>query len=84
MRHLKKLLLKKKCEDRLVTELIKDKFTILDLETGQLSPYYSYNCDELIPKELNNNEKVNEIARMISGEKVTPEALDFAKNLLKS
>ena len=34
-------------------------------------------------KELNNNEKVNEIARMISGEKVTPEALDFAKNLLK-
>ena len=46
----------KKCEDRLVTELIKDKFTILDLETGQLSPYYSYNCDELIPKELNNNE----------------------------
>ena len=35
-------------------------------------------------KELNNNEKVNEIARMISGEKVTPEALDFAKNLLKS
>ena len=34
-------------------------------------------------KELNNHEKVNEIARMISGEKVTPEALDFAKNLLK-
>lgn len=46
----------KKCEDRLVTELIKDKFTILDLETEQLSPYYSYNCDEIIPKELNNNE----------------------------
>lgn len=35
-------------------------------------------------KELNSKEKINEIARMISGEKVTPEALDFAKNLLKS
>jgi len=35
-------------------------------------------------KELNNKERINEIARMISGEKVTPEALDFAKNLLKS
>jgi DNA repair protein RecN (Recombination protein N) len=34
-------------------------------------------------KELKNDEKVNEIARMISGEKVTSEALDFAKNLLK-
>lgn len=34
-------------------------------------------------KELNNKERINEIARMISGEKVTPEALDFAKNLLK-
>ncbi|PUE64044.1 AAA family ATPase [Arcobacter caeni] len=35
-------------------------------------------------KELNNKERISEIARMISGEKVTPEALDFAKNLLKS
>lgn len=34
-------------------------------------------------KELNNQDKVNEIARMISGEKVTLEALEFAKNLLK-
>lgn len=34
-------------------------------------------------KELNNKEKINEIARMISGEKVTSEALEFAKNLLK-
>lgn len=34
-------------------------------------------------KELNSTEKVNEIARMISGEKVTSEALEFAKNLLK-
>ena len=34
-------------------------------------------------KELNSKERINEIARMISGEKVTPEALDFAKNLLK-
>jgi DNA repair protein RecN (Recombination protein N) len=34
-------------------------------------------------KELKNSEKVDEIARMISGEKVTSEALEFAKNLLK-
>jgi len=34
-------------------------------------------------KELNNKEKINEIARMISGEKVTSEALEFAKNLLR-
>ncbi|MDD2888693.1 MAG: AAA family ATPase [Aliarcobacter sp.] len=34
-------------------------------------------------KELNSTEKINEIARMISGEKVTSEALEFAKNLLK-
>ena len=36
-----------------------------------------------IVKELNNQEKINEIARMISGEKVTSEAINFAKNLLK-
>ena len=36
-----------------------------------------------IVKELNNQEKINEIARMISGESVTSEAIDFAKNLLK-
>lgn len=36
-----------------------------------------------IVKELNYEEKVNEIARMISGEKVTSEAFEFAKNLLK-
>ena len=35
-------------------------------------------------KELNSKERINEIAGMISGEKVTLEALDFAKNLLKS
>ena len=35
-------------------------------------------------KELNSKERINEIARMISGEEVTLEALDFAKNLLKS
>ena len=34
-------------------------------------------------KELNNQERMTEIARMISGEKVTLEALEFAKNLLK-
>ena len=32
---------------------------------------------------LKNNEKVEELARMVSGEKVTNEALEFAKNLLK-
>lgn len=32
---------------------------------------------------LNSEERINEIARMISGEKVTHEALQFAKNLLK-
>ncbi len=32
---------------------------------------------------LNNEERITEIARMISGEKVTLEALEFAKNLLK-
>ncbi len=32
---------------------------------------------------LNNNEKITEIARMISGESVTNEAINFAKNLLK-
>ena len=36
-----------------------------------------------IVKELNYEEKVNEIARMISGEKVTSAAFEFAKNLLK-
>ncbi len=34
-------------------------------------------------KELNNQERMTEIARMISGEKVTLEAFEFAKNLLK-
>ncbi len=35
-------------------------------------------------KELNNSERVNEIARMISGENVTNEAIKFAKNIIKS
>ena len=34
-------------------------------------------------KKLDNNQQIDEIARMISGEKVTLEALEFAKNLLK-
>ncbi|MDZ7819034.1 MAG: DNA recombination protein RecN [Aliarcobacter sp.] len=34
-------------------------------------------------KLLNNKERINEIARMISGENITNEAIDFAKNLLK-
>jgi DNA repair protein RecN (Recombination protein N) len=33
-------------------------------------------------KLLNDQERVNEIARMISGENVTSEAIEFAKNLL--
>ena len=32
---------------------------------------------------LNNKERINEIARMISGENITNEAIEFAKNLLK-
>ena len=32
---------------------------------------------------LNNKERINEIARMISGEDITNEAIKFAKNLLK-
>ena len=34
-------------------------------------------------KLLNNNERIREIARMISGENITNEAIEFAKNLLK-
>ncbi|WP_418186156.1 AAA family ATPase [Aliarcobacter vitoriensis] len=34
-------------------------------------------------KLLNDNEKIEEIARMISGENVTVEAMEFAKNLIK-
>lgn len=33
-------------------------------------------------KLLNKKERINEIARMISGEKITPDAIKFAKNLL--
>lgn len=33
-------------------------------------------------KILNKNERINEIARMISGEKITNEAMQFAKNLV--
>ncbi|MCT7911843.1 DNA recombination protein RecN [Arcobacter lacus] len=35
-------------------------------------------------KLLSKDEKINEVARMISGEKVTSEALEFAKNLLNN
>ena len=34
-------------------------------------------------KLLNEKERINEIARMISGENITSEAFEFAKNLLK-
>jgi DNA repair protein RecN (Recombination protein N) len=34
-------------------------------------------------KLLSKDDKIREIARMISGENVTMEALNFAKNLLK-
>jgi DNA repair protein RecN (Recombination protein N) len=33
-------------------------------------------------KALNKGERINEIARMISGENITDEAIDFAKNLI--
>jgi len=47
---------KEKCQESFRLWVIYDKFTILDLDTGELSPYYSYNCRELIPKNLNNVE----------------------------
>ncbi|MDD2641219.1 MAG: DNA recombination protein RecN, partial [Arcobacteraceae bacterium] len=34
-------------------------------------------------RKLNEDERMNEIARMISGENITQEAKDFAQNLLK-
>ncbi len=34
-------------------------------------------------KVLNKEERINEISRMISGEDITKEALEFAKNLLE-
>lgn len=34
-------------------------------------------------KKLNSKDRINEIARMISGEKITNEAMQFAKNLLE-
>jgi DNA repair protein RecN (Recombination protein N) len=33
-------------------------------------------------KPLNKDERINEIARMISGENITDEAIEFAKNLI--
>lgn len=36
-----------------------------------------------IVKKLDNQGRINEISRMISGEKITEEAVKFAKNLLK-
>jgi hypothetical protein len=47
---------KEKCQESFRLWVIYDKFTILDLDTGELSPYYSYNSRELIPKNLNNVE----------------------------
>jgi len=35
-------------------------------------------------KLLNKNERINEIARMISGEEITTNAINFAKNLIKN
>jgi len=35
-------------------------------------------------KKLHDNERIKELARMISGEKISDEALEFAKTLLKS
>ena len=49
--------------------------------------YYHFLVDKLEGKSkvrlLNQSERINEIARMISGEKITNEAINFAKNLLK-
>ena len=48
---------------------------------------YHFLVDKLEGKSkvrlLNQSERINEIARMISGEKITNEAINFAKNLLK-
>lgn len=48
---------------------------------------YHFLVDKLQGKSkvrvLNQTERINEIARMISGEKITNEAINFAKNLLK-
>ncbi|BAF69885.1 AAA family ATPase [Nitratiruptor sp. SB155-2] len=39
--------------------------------------------DKSSVKELNENERIQEIARIISGEKITPEAIEFAKKMRK-
>lgn len=41
-------------------------------------------ADQSIVKELNKDERVYELARMISGEHISKEAIEFAKELLKS
>ena len=46
-----------KIENIVVKELIKDKFTILDLETNNLVHNY-YNCDNFISQEYKNKEGV--------------------------
>ncbi|MGG7047654.1 MULTISPECIES: AAA family ATPase [unclassified Campylobacter] len=40
------------------------------------------NADSSSVKELNQSERVGELARMISGEHISKEAIEFAKNLL--
>ena len=42
------------------------------------------NENESLVKELNQNEKIDEIARIISGESVSKEAKQFAKELLEA
>lgn len=46
------------CKEKQLTLKFRHKFAILDVKTGSLSPYYEYNCDNLIPKEeLHSSEK---------------------------
>ncbi|QCD52977.1 AAA family ATPase [Campylobacter sp. RM16192] len=40
--------------------------------------------EKSIVRELENSERISELARMISGEKITNEALNFARQLLES
>ncbi|MGH2327932.1 DNA recombination protein RecN [Campylobacter taeniopygiae] len=40
--------------------------------------------DESFVKKLNQDERIKELARMVSGEKINDEALEFAKTLFKS
>ena len=53
---------------------------LITLSSGSLSKDDEHSSVQ----EIQDQERVDEIARMISGETVTPEALDFAKELFES